>query len=416
MEFKNYFKVKHILAFSSLNYLQAGISFLISILLARYLGTEGYGTYAYGLIFANTLMTVMQFGTDRTLVRDLVQLKSPDLILSAATLIWFLVGLIGLIGITIWCVFSDLNVLTAIVVVLCAISGFGQGLTVSGWFDFKGKMSLQSLYGVVGRLTFLIAIIIIMIFPSSYYTVIYIAAILLVSRMLSLMLEWRFVGRTANLAFKESFSFIKLILKNNIWVWWAAIGNLLMTQVNQFILTNKVGPSELAYYGIAFQSIMLIQILQQQINRLTAPSIADVTASETLDSDRVLRKLKKYCLTSFLSSALILFPLYLITPLIISTFLGDSYLPAIPVMNTLYIWSAFYGMALINNQFLIGLHKQRAYFQTTFIFGVISIFLAFILIDLYQAKGAALSLLIAHSASIIFQFVIVFRAINSYRK
>ena len=62
MEFSKYLSPKYILTFSIANYLQSGISFLVTLLLARELGKEDFGYFSYGMVFANTLFIIMQFG------------------------------------------------------------------------------------------------------------------------------------------------------------------------------------------------------------------------------------------------------------------------------------------------------------------------------------------------------------------
>ena len=85
MEYSQYLSVKHILTFSGLNYLQSLLSFITSILLAKELGSYEYGYFAYGLIFTNTISVIIQFGLDKTLVRDLVQQDDAAQILFAAS-------------------------------------------------------------------------------------------------------------------------------------------------------------------------------------------------------------------------------------------------------------------------------------------------------------------------------------------
>jgi len=203
------------------------------------------------------------------------------------------------------------------------------------------------------------------------------------------------------------FATIKKLIWDNIWLWFANIGNLLMTQANQLILNNKFGPKELANYGLAFQVITIIRLLQTQLLRLTAPSIADVT-QEGGNASEILQYLYKYCaLTLALTLALVI-PVYFLTPYFIHQFIGKDFSTAIPVLYILYIWSVFYGAALINSQFLIGLRLQRLSFFSTCFFGLLSLVLAQVFVEKYKAMGAALSLVISHLSSVLFQFFIVY--------
>ncbi len=49
----------------------AGLSFVISIVLARLLGAEGYGAYAYAISWVTFLITPALFGLDTLIVRQI---------------------------------------------------------------------------------------------------------------------------------------------------------------------------------------------------------------------------------------------------------------------------------------------------------------------------------------------------------
>ena len=413
LDYKKYLNFKYIVTFSSLNYLQSGISFLVSILLARELGKQDFGYFSYGLIFANTISTLMQFGTDRTLVRDLVQLKDPPVVLCSAAWVWFALGSIITLGATVWAVlFSNLDYTAALIVAACSCLGFVRGMSVMPWFDYKGKANYHSIIMLVDRVLFLCFTVVLIFFLKNEKAVIYVSFAQLATRILALSMEWRFVLKSTKLNFKPVYETIKKIINDNVWVWLAGIGNLLMTQANQLILNEKFGAEELANYGLAIQVIAIIRLLQTQLQRLTVPSIASVTA-DTNDANEILRKLSRFCGLTFLLSLGIILPAYFLTPFVIEKFIGVQYLSAIPVLNVLYAWSLLYGVAIIINQFLIGLRLQRFFFVSTAVFGLLSLVLAEFFVDRYKAMGAAISLLIAHFCSVVFQFSIVLKKIKS---
>ena len=413
MEYKKYLNFKYIFTFSSINYLQSGISFIVSIILARELGKEDFGYFSYGLVFANTISTLMQFGTERTLVRDLVQFNKPDEVVWSAGWIWLAFGTLITTGCTVWiCFFSDLDYKAALIVASCSLLGFARGMSPAPWFDFKGKANYQSLILLLDRILFFVCAIALIFFIKIEQAIIYISCAQLVVRVIALCIEWKFVFNTSIFFLKPHYDTIKKLIKDNVWVWLAGIGNLLMTQANQIILQNKFGAKELANYGLSIQIITIVRLLQMQLQRLTAPSIAEVTADSN-DPSTTAKKLYKFCgLTFFLSICLVI-PAYFIMPWVIENFIGKSYLSALPAMNILFLWSVLYGVAIIINQFLIGLHLQRFFFVSTTIFGLMSLLLAEILTDKYKAMGAAISLLLSHFCSVIFQLVIVIKKIKS---
>ncbi len=413
MDFSKYLRPRYILTFSGLNYLQAGLSFLVSVFLARELGKEDFGHFSYGMIFANTLNVIMQFGTDRTLVRDLVQIDKPNLTISSAAWLWLAIGTILMLGVGTWAFFfSGLSYQTAIIVLLCSSLGFIRGMSPVPWFDFKGKANYHSLLMLIDRVLFIGGAVVLIFFLKNEQTVLYVCALQLSTRIISLALEWKFVAGSAQLIIKPAYFFIKKIIYNNTWVWFAALGNLLMSQANQLILNRQFGPQELAIFGLSFQIIMFIRLLFAQILRLVTPSIAQVTKQVATKPAIVKKKLLQYCGLNFIIGVAIVLPVYFLTPWLINNFIGVQYLPALPVLNVLYIWSLLFGMAIIINQFLIGLHKQRFFFISLLVFGLISLVLAELFIQEYKAMGAALSMLVSHFCAVVFQLVIVLRTIK----
>ena len=411
--FNKYLSVKYILSFSILNYLQSGISLIVSVLLARELGREEYGYFAYGMVYANTLFIIMQFGTDKTLVRDLVQLEKPNIIISSAAWLWFVLGLIMNVVIGIWAFFfSSLSDKAALIVLICSGLGFIRGMSPMPWFDFKGKANYHSLILLIDRVLFISATLAIIYFYNNEQAIITISFAQLLTRILTILLEWQFVASTAKLVIRPVYDAIKRIAKDNVWVWLGAMGNLLMTQVNQLMIDGKFGVKELALYGFAFQVIMVIRLLQQQILRLITPAIAVITSNIQTKAKHAQKKLFQFCGLNIVLSTCIILPAYFIMPYLIEHYINKDFLGALPVLNVLYRWILLFGVAIIINQFLIGLRLQKFFFISTTVFGLLSLVLAEIFIGKYGSMGAAVSLLIAHTCSVLFQLFVVLRKIK----
>ncbi len=358
----------------------------------------------------------MQFGTERTLVRDLVQLKKPDLVLWSTAWIWFICGSIIIFAVTVWTIlFSGLDYKASLIVASCSFLGFARGMAPVAWFDYKGKANFQSIILVIDRVLFFISAAIIIFFLKNEKAIIYVSFAQLLCRLITLGIEWNFVLDTTQHIFKPVYYTIKELMRNNIWVWLAGIGNLLMTQINQLILNTKFGPKELANYGLALQIVTIIRLLQTQLLRLMAPSIAEVTANNK-NAQQILKKIFRYCGLTFILTLCVILPLYLLSPYIILQFIGKDYLTAVPVLNVLYVWITFYGLALIISQFSLGLLLQRLSFISTSVFGLFSVILAHVFVNQYQSVGAALSLLISHFCSVLFLFFIVLKKIRSAAK
>jgi len=382
------------------------------VLLARQLGKEDFGYFSYGLVFANTISTAMQFGTERTLVRDLVQLNRPDIVMWSATWIWFIFGSLISAATAVWAfLFSNMDYKAALIVAFCSFLGFARGMSPMPWFDFKGKANYQSVILVFERILFFVTAAVLVFFLKNEKTVIFISFVQLITRLIALCIEWKFVLRTSTHIFKPIYGAIKKIIRENVWVWLAGLGNILMTQANQIILQDRFGPKELANYGLAIQVITIVRLLQTQLQRLTAPTIAEIT-HDLQNGTKTIKTLYQFSILSLVLTLVMIVPLFFLSPYLIQKFVGKEYLYSIPVLNVLYLWVLFYGVAMIISQFLLGLHLQRFAFISTCFFGLLSLLLARIFVDKYQSTGAALSLLISHFCSVLFLFFIVLKKIK----
>lgn len=415
--YKNYLKLSNILKFSSLNYLQSFLSFSSSILLARMVGKELYGEYAFGLIFLNILSTLNQFGSEKTLIRDLVHNEEPKSVLKAATFINIAISTITLSSIFVWSYFHQLSFSARYIIIVFSIAGTCLGLSPIAWFDYKGKMNLQALLFVIEKLCYLTAVGFILFFSDLRQVALRAATAFLICRLLTATQEWGFVTRNFEGLSKKTWSYVKKLLCNNIWIWLAVIANLLMTQVNQLILRSEATSSQLAVYAVAFQLIMIIRLFQNQFLRLIAPSIADLTNKLVeKEANKVKQKMHKIYGFILLITFTFVLPLFIAAPFIVKILAGSEYLDSIAVFRILLVWIFLFGFGLVNNQFLIGFNLNRSYLIVVMFFGLMSIFLSYILIPIYQSKGAAISLLVSHSGSILSQFFLVEKFIHKLEK
>jgi len=414
MNFNKYLTIGNILRFSSLSYLQAGISFLVAILLARHLGPDLYGMYTYGIVFNTSLFILIQFGLDKTLVRDLVQKENPAAYLLAACWIKFLLVIAGLSILLVWGFLMAAHQPDKVAIaVLFGISGCLFGLSPRAWFDYIGKIQLHASLLLLERILSLGGVGYLLFWAQPTALVVKVGIVLLVGRLLLAIFEWSYVyARIPKISFQKVRQLIRPLLLENAWVWLAAINNLLMTNANQIILDQKAGAEALGFYGFALQLIMLVQLMQGQLLRLATPSIA-----QTVQQHKGKKRFRKYLKDIGLCLGLtlvLLIPVYFLAPHFIGWLGGRDYDGALPVLRVLCIWSIVYGIALINNQYLLSFHLQKVFFWITLIFGLLSIGLVFYFIPIYGTVGAAFSLLVSHSGSVLVQSIFVVRKMKQH--
>jgi O-antigen/teichoic acid export membrane protein len=315
-------------------------------------------------------------------------------------------------GIAIWALFfSGMDSTKLYVVILCTISGCLLGLSPKAWFDIKGRIQAHAYIMLLDRVIFFFGSMFFLYYLRNEYIIINVCVCMLLGRLVMSAMEWKYIRTSAgNMAFERLGRFLKQVFSNNLWVWLAAIGNLMMTHFNQILVDVQMGAEQLGFYGFAFQLITMVKILQNQILRLSTPSISEIV--DKAGSREIMKSFLKNLGISFFSTLIILLPSFLLAPWFVSTFVGAGFMDTIPIFNVLCLWVSVFGVALIANQFLLSFHLQKSYFYITIAFGLLSIYLAYIWIDQFGAVGAALSLLVAHTGSIIVQILLVIRQIK----
>ncbi|HHH55349.1 MAG TPA: hypothetical protein ENK91_16950, partial [Bacteroidetes bacterium] len=181
------------MSYSVLNYMQATIAFVVSLVLAKKLGSEEFGYYAYGIVFFNVFSILISFGMDKTLVRDLVQTKRDrEGYFLASSLFKFLFGAVLGVLLLIWLLyFSDLDAKHRIIVITFSLGGWMLGLSPKAWYDLIGQIQRHAIITLLERIAFLFFVAAIIFFFESSNKLYYIISSFLVTRLVCLVVEWR---------------------------------------------------------------------------------------------------------------------------------------------------------------------------------------------------------------------------------
>lgn len=348
-----------------------------------------------------------QYGFDKTLVRDLVQLRNSKFTFLNAQGTKLGIGIILFAIISIWFFLSGEVIKGGYATVVCfLVFGMSQSLTFQAWYDISGQINAHALIVLTEKFIFFSSVVFIVAIDGER-SFEFIISSLLITRLTFLLIEFRLSKIKNNLIDNFSIRKIVQLASFNFLICLSSAGNILMTSINQIILLNKTSAKLLANYGLAFQFSMIIRLLQLQIVRLSAPKIAQVT-KPSISNRMKLKAFIRLVTLSFSLTLIIIIPFYLLSPIIIPVF-NSQYLDSIPILNILFIWNLIFSIGLISSQFVIGLKHEQFYFFTTIFSGGSSILFSLYFVPIYQGVGAAISLLLAHSLSICLQtaFVII---------
>jgi len=398
---------------SVLNYCQAVVGFAVNFYLARRLGAAGYGLVSYGLVAGTIAYTVINFGAERTLVRDLVQRSDPDRVLTASLVMRFLIGVavVAVLALVLPQVIADVQKMR--IVLICTLASVFWAVAPVGWFDTKYRMHHHALITLCERSVYAVLVFIVVL-QRGADSVIGVVLCLLLTRLASTAAQLLIVGRQVAFDVTDLRSNIRWLMSGNVLIVLATLSNLLISHWNQLALEHRLSSSQLGMFALAFQITAVITLLQGQVIRLFVPRIAELTGKDG-DAALARRSVVRYAAFCAALSLVIVVPLYLLAPRVITGLFPPEYAGSVAPLRILCLWSVIYGGGRVINAFLVNLRLNRELLMCSVGGGIVSVALGWLLIPLQGPAGVALALLVGHPVSIFAQGFFVRRELDRRR-
>lgn len=318
------------------------VQLIVSIVLARILAPEAYGTIALVLVFAN----ILQVFVDSGLGNALIQKKDADDLDFSSVFYFNICWCLVLYAIIYFCAplisdFYDDQSLTAIVRVLCltvVISGLKnvQQAYVSRTMQFK-KFFFATLLGTI------MSAIIGILLASVGFGVWALVAQKLVNLFVDTLVLWITVKWRPKLMF--SFQRLKGLLSYG---WKLLVSSLLDAVYNdlrQIIIGKLYTESDLAYYN---QGKQFPNLIVTNINISIDSVLFPVMSFEQDDKEQLKKMMRRVMKISTFILAPVMIGLAFAAPTVISLVLTDKWLPCVPYLRIFCISFMFYPLHTAN--------------------------------------------------------------------
>lgn len=391
------------ISLTATNYLQAAVGFAANFYLANALGASGFGILSYGIVLGTFIYTFINFGAERTLVRDLIHAEDRHAILSASLILRGTLSILTIAGMGAYLSAFPLTEDKRLVLFFCTIAACFWASFPVAWFDAHYRMHVHAFITLSERVLFA-ATTYIYLRHSAEPQVGPVALILLASRALSFAVQLHIAKRTLHFDFRGLRQNLRWLLRGNVLIVTAATANLLISHWNQLSLEHQLSAERLGIFALAFQIIAVVTLLQNQVLRLFFPRIANLT-SLGADPRLATRKFWLYTLLGTAFSAIITIPVVALAPWVLGSLFAPAYREALAPLRVLAIWAVFNGGARIVNAFLINLRLDHAFFWSALTAGLLAVILGNILIPTLGEVGVAISLLASHPISVLMQLV-----------
>lgn len=394
-------------------FITAGLGFVTTVQVANALGKTMYGELAYALALGAYGEVIIRCGLNRTLIRDLIhdQDRFDVLVLASIALRVILFALVAF-GLILWRAAGGVNTLPWVVVSLVLLKSV-LSLDLQPVYDAWHQFKRHAAYALVERCLYFACIWIVLLVWPGEFGLLWIAVATAGSVVFYLIIQYRWAFKriptrtNASLVMRTAL----LLVKRNVVMWIATVTALSFTSFNQIVLRHLKGAQELGGYAVAWQLVVVADILVMNISRIGNPAAARITRAGTSALAR-RRFMAKYIAVMLLAALPICLPALICPELILRVLFRPEYLTAAPIMRVLGVYVLLLSTGIAASQYIISARMDKTYLASVIVGGILTIALNLLLIPKMAGLGAALSLIIGHGVSMMFYWIALIRHIG----
>lgn len=369
------------------------LSAFVIVMLARGLGTEGFGQYSFAMAFVAFFAVIANFGFHSILVRDVAKNKTlTQKYIDNILTLKILFGIVALFLIFIMSLFINKPE-----PVLIAVYIFGIEIVVGGFTDilralFRAyeNMKFDAIAQIIEKVLWA-GLLLLVLFMK--LTLLNVALAILLSSALGLAVSYFFVSKYIT---KVKFEIDTVFWKHIIIQAWpfALMGlfSLINFKIDQVMISFIKGDLILGVYSAAYKIIDILAVLPS----LLLTSLYPVFSRFDAENKPLLKKSFDLALRYVIILSIpVVIGVFLLSNQIIMLLYGSEYINSISVLKILIFISL---ISFINAPLYVLLNaigKQKSTMINTAFTALINIVMNLILIPLYSINGAAFATIIA---------------------
>jgi len=385
---------------------------LLFITLARYVGEEGIGLYAFANSFTMIFLMIPDLGLNLLLVRAVTQ--NPSLAskylgnvmvmrTALAVLAFMIVAVVTLIG------FTDQT--KASLVLLCAGAVFFSSLSLGFRWSFQPfrQFHIESLL-LSGESIIMLGVGVLVLFLG--YGLIEFTSMRVILSLLTCLAGF-YMARTyvARPHFEFDRSFCRQLIVNAMPFMGAVICSTLYFNIDTILLGFFTNNAETGRYNAAYRVILMLRMIPGLFQMVTYPVLVKARNEPADEFLRITERSFRYIIIIGLGIS----GITLLFPDMILMIYGAEFVEAAPILQVLIFASFFYFVSNVSIGILLSGHQERTVLKMSIIALVINVVLNMVLIPWKGGMGASIAIFTSEAASLIFLLLAVKRNIKSIR-
>lgn len=371
--------------------LSVGITTIVTILSARYLGVVNYGILSYGLTLVTLFAGIMKLGIDSIIVNELINHKrNQGSLLGTSIILRVVSSIISVVSIGL--IAYMLNSQNEVLVVVSAIQAFILLFQAIHVLDYWFQSQLKSKYVSIAKIvaTGVSAIYSLYILTSDKGIVWFAASTTLTAFVIAVLLL-AFYCKQGGDRLDWSWTDGKYLLSKSHHFIIANMMAIVYVQIDKLMVGNMIGSKELGIYSAALLFCAAWVFIPDAIITSLRPSILNARLKSKV---LYLRRLKQLYFVIFWISMAFSLVIALLAPLLVSALFGAEYTQSTLVLQIAIWYVPVSILGTARNIWLVSEDKGR---YTKYILGiglVVNIALNLVLLPQIGIVGAAITTLV----------------------
>lgn len=365
------------------------ITFILVVILARYLGVEEYGIYALALSFVGLFGHIFDGGLNLLLMREMSRenIDRPQLLGHVFIGKMFL-GFVVLIAIILLAIAFDYpkTILLSIVIYSVSMLFLSFSNTFRSVFIALGRTEFEGFLLVLNRLLLLggVTISVILSIKIPEIMIAHIVAVVIVIILGTYLCKKFFFAPLWNIDYQS----IKKLFKEATPFAIGAVMGEIFFNIDNVMLSKMAGMESVGYYNAAYKLSFAGMLFA---NTLTLVAYPYFSRKWPTDKDNIFKMFDSIFKVLIIVSIAFSLSASILSENIIALVFGEQYRESVMLFNIL-VWSVppLYAMHLTGRA-LEAIGEQRFTANTMLISVAVNIFLNFILILKYGAVGASIA-------------------------
>ena len=407
MIINNYRKIiSELFSLTGLNILAAGLSYLITISIANYLGPNDFGIYSYILLWGGMASLVIIFATESTIPVQYAITNDKQSVFNSTQTTKLIFLLVWVASIFLFSRFTDLGQIISknpeVIIGLIALTL--ANFRVWEFYEISKKNIRYAKIYFIERM-FYLSLVGFFLYTNSL-DILTIFSCLLVATLCSLLFQ-----------IKDNFNLIKnfgieniqnvyMVVKENLPLVLIQLSTFAYGGFSRVILENKLGMEQLGIYSAGWQIILIVTIFQGQVVRVWRSDLSNALINKKRGD--IIHLISSYVLFSTLPVFVLAIFISFFSYEIVNIMFTDEYILLATILPIFSSYFLFINLDSLVKILWVSIGNRMKYLKISLFFSIMLLFILQSIPSNANLELFALSVVFMHGCSVIILLLVFY--------